>query len=388
MKKVYFTPGPAELFPTVEKHIQTALAEQIGSISHRSQKFRDIYKFTVTQLRMLMNIPESHAIFFMSSATEIWERLVMNCVAWESFHLVNGSFSRKFYEFSVELRKHAHLFEKPLGEGFSYEDFENQLDKKRTTNKVLSRGGVQFTDESAVKIPEYAELVALTHNETSSGVQMSPTDMHQLKRSYRDKLFCVDMVSSAPYPDLDFDLIDCAYFSVQKSFGLPAGLGVWIVNEKCLQKANQLRNNKDHEHLIGTYHSLPSLWKNYEKWETPETPNVWNIYLLGKIAEDMNDHGIDLLRKETELKAKKLYEFADKSDAFDIFVKNPVHRSQTVVVLNTQGPAAEVIEALKQKNMVVGSGYGSLKPNQIRIANFPAVSVEQVETLIDEMKKL
>jgi phosphoserine aminotransferase len=38
--------------------------------------------------------------------------------------------------------------------------------------------------------------------------------------------------------------------------------------------------------------------------------------------------------------------------------------------------------------MIVGSGYGPFKESQIRIANFPAVSLEQVETLIGELKKL
>jgi phosphoserine aminotransferase len=37
---------------------------------------------------------------------------------------------------------------------------------------------------------------------------------------------------------------------------------------------------------------------------------------------------------------------------------------------------------------VIGSGYGPAKDTQIRIANFPAVSLEQVEALIQEMKKL
>jgi phosphoserine aminotransferase len=37
--------------------------------------------------------------------------------------------------------------------------------------------------------------------------------------------------------------------------------------------------------------------------------------------------------------------------------------------------------------MVVGSGYGKMKETQIRIANFPAVDLNQVQTLIDNLKK-
>lgn len=361
MKNTYFTPGPAELYPTVERHVKTALDEQVGSISHRSALFRKLYQHTDEQLRTLLSIPKTHAVLFTGSATEVWERVLMNCVEHESFHLVNGAFSRKFYDFSVELGKFAHLYEKPVGEGFDYAD-------------VVEKG-----------LPEYAELVCLTANETATGAQMRPVDMHKLKRSYRSKLFCVDMVSSAPHPELDFELIDSAFFSVQKAFGLPAGLGVWIVNEKCLDKAERLRRA---ECNIGTYHSLPTLWKNYKNFETPETPNVWAIYLLGKVAEDFNRLGIDTIRKETDAKAKLLYNFLEKDPRFSPAVKNPAHRSATVVVANVKGSSTDCINRAKEASMIVGSGYGAGKEKQIRIANFPAVSLERVEQLVEVLKKL
>ena len=358
MKKTYFTAGPAELYPTFEDHLRLAINEQVGSISHRSQQFRDIYRYTDEQLRILMNIPLSHGIFFLGSASEIWERVLLNCVEHESFHLVNGSFSGKFYEYAQGIHKYAHIMEKPFGQGFSYSD---------------------------VEVPEYAELVCLTHNETSAGVQMREADMHKLKRSNSKKLFVVDMVSSAPYPDLDFKMIDSALFSVQKAFGLPAGLGVWIAKDKCLEKAERLKKY-DGIH-IGAHHSLPALWKNYEKFETPATPNVLAIYLLGKIAADLNKIGANKLRKETETKAKMLYKFLDASPNFSAFVENPDHRSQTVVVANTKTPAGEVMTTLKNANMVVSSGYGTFKDTQIRIANFPATSAQQIESLIAELAK-
>ena len=356
MKNTYFTPGPAELYPTFAQHLQTAMEEQLGSISHRSQRFRAIYQHTDEQLRALLNIPKTHGIFFTGSASEVWERLLLNCVEHESFHAVNGSFSRKFYDYAHSLHKFAHRLEKPFGEGF---------------------------DAADIDVPEYAELVCLTHNETSAGVQMRPSEMHKLKKKYPTKLFCVDMVSSAPYPDLDYNLIDSAFFSIQKAFGMPAGMGVWIASEKCLAKAERLQ--KYESLTIGAHNTLPMLWKNYRTFETPATPNVLFIYVLGKIAEDFNKLGIDVLRKQTEEKAKMIYKFLDKSDAFSPFVTAERHRSQTVIVANTQQPAGKLIDVVKQAGMVVGSGYGRLKDAQIRIANFPATTAEQVNALLSEL---
>jgi len=353
----FFTPGPAQLYPTFENHLKDFVSGQLGSISHRSQQYRDLHKFTVDQIRILLNVPSTHAILFLGSASEIWERILFSCVELESFHLVNGSFSKKFYDYSNALNKYAHKFEKPMGEGFS---------------------AVEVT------VPEYAELICATHNETSSGVQMNVAEIHKLKQKHPNKLIAVDMVSSAPYPDLDFKLIDTAFFSVQKAFGLPAGLGVWIVNEKCLKKAESIRQ----QYSIGAHNDLPTLWKNSLNNETPATPNVMLIYLLGKIAEDFNRIGIQNIRKETEQKAQLIYKFIDKNDGFSLFVKEKAHRSQTVIVTNTTLPSADIIKVVKEKGMVVGSGYGQFKASQLRIANFPATSVSQVEELITALGKV
>ena len=106
------------------------------------------------------------------------------------------------------------------------------------------------------------------------------------------------------------------------------------------------------------------------------------IYLLGKIAEDFNKIGVDVIRKETEQKAQLLYKFIEKNKGYSPFVKVKPHRSQTVIVANTELPAADIIKKVKEKDIVVGSGYGEFKNSQLRIANFPATSVEKTEELI------
>lgn len=356
---VFFTPGPAALFPTVQGHYEEAFRQNLGSISHRSTAFRKIYQHTDEQLRELFNLPKEHAILFTGSATEVWERVIMNTVEHESFHLVNGSFSTKFHQIAQDLHKFAHAMKKPFGEGF---------------------------DAAEIVVPEYAELICCTTNETSSGVQMQAKEIHKLKKSNKDKFVVVDMVSSAPYTNLDFNLVDSAFFSVQKAFGMPAGLGVWIANEAMLEKSERM---KKHDGVIGTYHSLPSLWENYKNFETPETPNVMGIYVLGKVAEDFNRIGVDVMRKEIDKKAKILYDFAQKSAQYDIFVENESHRSATVVVLNCKEGSSAVIQKVKEKSgMIVGSGYGKMKESQIRIANFPAVNLEQVQQLIDTLNTI
>ncbi|WP_192822932.1 aminotransferase class V-fold PLP-dependent enzyme [Rufibacter sp. LB8] len=355
---IYFTPGPAQLYPTVEKHLQTALTQQVFSQSHRSQAFKDLYKEADTGLRELFQLPQDFAIYFTGSATEIWERSLQNLTATHSYHLVNGSFSQKYLDHANWLGRNAQQLKVPFGQGF---------------------------DVNAIDIPQETELLALTQNETSSGVCMPVQDIHALRAKYPEPLLSVDMVSGAPFAALDFNQVDMAFFSVQKGFGLPAGLGVWLVNERCRNKAAALEGTQ----YTGGHYSIKSLHEQYQQFQTPCTPNVLGIYLLAQVVEDMLAKGIDTIRQETQEKAQALYGFLEESSLFAPFVQHAAHRSPTVIVADVlEKPAAEVISALKKQGLVVGSGYGAFKDKQIRIANFPAVSPAEVAQLIAALKQL
>ena len=356
--KVFFGPGPSQLYPGIGSFIQDALKEDIGSISHRSGKYQEVSKFTTDNLRKLINLPDDYYIFFLGSATEAWERIFQNFVDKSSYHFVNGSFSKKFFQYAEESNISAQKTEVEFG--FGFDDVVN------------------------VPIPIDTDLIAFTHNETSSGVSTPLEDIYAIREKYPNALIAVDVVSSLPYPNIDFNKIDTALFSVQKCFGLPAGLGVWLVNKRCIDKCLDLQAKGK---AIGPHHSLPELIKQADVNQTPSTPNVLAIYLLGRVCDDMLKKGVDVLRKETEEKAEKLYHYISKSKTFSIAVENPNHRSQTVVVAHTTVNPSEINEYLKPFELMIGSGYSSYKNSQIRIANFPAHSPEIIEKLIEKLKE-
>lgn len=357
-KKIFFTPGPSELYPGLASHINTALDNKIGTISHRSKQFQEIYRHATEQLRTLLDLPDNFQILFLSSATEIWERIIQNCAEKASFHFVNGSFSKRFYEFSVELGKKAIKEEAAFGKGFYPEN---------------------------ISISSEAEIICVTQNETSSGVMMPVNDIGLVREKNKGALLFVDAVSSLPNPEFDFNKIDSVFFSVQKCFGLPAGLGVWILNQRCIDRSVDLRQKGL---LTGTYHTISSLLEKAKVFQTPETPNVMNIYLLGKVAEEMNKKGISTIRKETAIKADLIYDYIKESSIFTFAVEETAHRSPTTIVANTTIPSPEINKRLEPFDMVVGTGYGKYKENQIRIANFPAHSIEQIEKLIARLRKI
>lgn len=354
--KINFTPGPSQLYFTAEDHVRTAFREGIPSLSHRSKQFEDIYKKAADGLRELLGVPANFHVFFTGSANEIWERILQNTVEERSFHFVNGSFSKRFFEIAQQLNKKPAKIEVPLGQGF----------------------------DQAIPVPADMELIAVTHNETSSGVVLPPERIYDLRKTNPSALIAVDAVSSLPYPDFDYTKFDTVFFSVQKGFGLPAGLGVWLVNERCVAKAEQLLTKGI---SIGSYHTIPVLLTHAVKNQTPETPNVLAIYLLGEVIADMIRRGINTIRKETEYKAAILYQSLEAHPLLSAFVKEPAIRSKTVIVADCGEHTAKVTSLLQQKGMHPGDGYGSFKKTQLRFANFPTHSKEQFELLVDTLRE-
>lgn len=351
-----FTPGPSQLYFTVEDHVRKAFRDGIPSLSHRSSAFEKISMQATHGLKELLELPEGYHILFTGSATEIWERSIQNLVAESSLHFVNGSFSKRYHEIASQLGKQAHKIEAAAGEGFdSY---------SATTNP---------------------ELIALTHNETSTGVSLPLDFIHSFRDQHPNALVVVDAVSSLPYPKFDYTKIDSVFFSVQKSFGLPAGLGVWMVNERCIAKADRLLQQGVN---IGTYHNLPTLVANAKKNQTPETPNVLGIYLLGQVVADFLKRGVNTIRRETEYKAAILYQALQHHPIAKPFVDNKKIQSQTVIVAQTGSATETITKHLAQHGLQAGDGYGDKKKSQLRFANFPTHSKETYELLVDLLEKI
>jgi phosphoserine aminotransferase len=354
---INFTPGPSQLYFTVENHMRQAFRDGIPSLSHRSKEFESISKEATFGIKELLGIPDGFHVFFTGSATEIWERSIENLMESTSLHFVNGAFSKRYFEIAAQLGKRPMKIEADAGQGF-VSDF--RADKE-------------------------VELIALTHNETSTGVSLPVSFINQFREKFPDSLIVVDSVSSLPYPQFDYTKIDSVFFSVQKGFGLPAGLGVWIVNDRCIAKAELLLSKGI---SIGTYHNLPTLLANAKKNQTPETPNVLGIYLLAKVVQDFLRRGIHSIRKETEYKAAILYQALSAHQLAKPFVADPQVRSQTVLVAQTGENTERITRYLQSHQFYPGEGYGDQKKNQLRFANFPTHSKETFEHLVDLLEKL
>ncbi len=152
--QLFFTPGPSQLYPTIPQHLNNAMRENIGSISHRGKEFQMIFQETKERLSDVLNIPPNYEIFITSSATEIWERIIQNLISNNSHHFVNGSFSERFYDFTTayQLKSTAQI-----------SDFSHEFGE--------------------FNVPDEAELISITQNETSIGYSFNPEEIKNIREN-------------------------------------------------------------------------------------------------------------------------------------------------------------------------------------------------------------
>jgi phosphoserine aminotransferase len=349
---ISFYPGPSKLYPQVKQYLQEAYDSGILSVNHRSAEFVEVSRQAVTMLKKKLCVPDDYKVFFISSATEAWEIIAQSLVREKSFHLYNGAFGEKWCEYTGKLRKAAKL----------------QFD----AGEKLAAG--------SVSVPEDAEVICITHNETSNGTALSMEFIKSLRAENPHKLIAVDATSSMAGVVLDFKSADIWFASVQKCFGLPAGLAVMICSPEADIRAAE---TGDYNH----YNSYLFLDEKMKDWQTTYTPNVLNIYLLGKLVS----HIPEIVETDLRIvsRGKLLYDEISKISAIELLVENPAVRSDTVLAVMAEAGFIESIKkSAKAAGLLLGNGYGRWKNNTFRIANFPAIEDNELDQVINFLKKL
>lgn len=348
---ITFAPGPSKVYDALPKYLQDAYAQGILSANHRSAVFMDLYRETEQLFRDKLQVPADFTLLFTSSATESWEIISQSLVEHSSYHLYSGSFGKKWLEYAQYIL--------PTTQGH-----------KLGANESIPVDHLQLGPE--------VDLIAVTQNETANASQVPMSVLKALGARYPEKMIAVDTTSSMGGIALDFSLADVWYASVQKCFGLPAGLGILLLSGKAKEKVAR-KGEK------GRYNSLSFMLENAASYQTHYTPNVLGIYLLFRVLQDIDPIAkVDVrLRQRMET----LEQTISQSAAFQLFVDNPATRSTTVAAISGEEQAIVAIKkAAEKEGMQLGGGYGPLKASSFRVANFPAITDAEFGRLVDFLK--
>ena len=80
---------------------------------------------------------------------------------------------------------------------------------------------------------------------------------------------------------------------------------------------------------------------------------------------------------------KEWIRFFQGSKNLHPLIANPEVRSRTVIAVKGNARLIEVIKAVaRKKGMLLGEGYGNLKKETFRIANFPAIKKKEIAKLM------
>ena len=351
------SPGPSQISPETKKDIHAAVDSGILELNHRGTRFTELSKLCSEELRTYLNVPKGYRIFYFDSASHVWHSMVANTVKKTSFHFAHGSFSAKAPQASELLHKEALSVEVPWGE---------QCDFRGT------------------KIPARAELITACFNETSTGVKMTDTEIGYLHKKYPKTLLAIDITSSAGAVPNAISDADIWYFSVQKGFGLPAGLAIAIVSPSAYDRSVALAKKGQNRAGIWAWGRLEETMTG-GLYQTQHTPNVLNIYLLGKQCERWNKDGGLKKRTLETLRKKELFEtWISRMKSCTHFVIDAKHRSDTVFVVQAEpAQVQKAKEDLKQHGIELGAGYGKIKKDTFRIANFPAITEAMLEKTLE-----
>lgn len=343
MANLTFYPGPSRVYSNVPEYIYEAYKDGIMTINHRSDEFMQLAKRTKQVLRDKLGIPENYRILFLSSATESWEVIAQSLTEKCSQHFFNGAFGEKWYQYA---------------------------------DKILDRAvATSFGLNAPIPLQELlpdADCICLTHCETSNGTYISSEllkELHQQRNA--EQLIAIDATSSMGGLYLPWKRGDYWYASVQKCFGLPAGLGIAVVSPRAVKRAEALGE-------MGHYNSLLRMLENEAKHQTHLTPNVLGIYLLYRTQAYSKT--IDLVEEKLRKRFAYWTDFLGGFKDFRFLVEHPLVRSPTVIAISCD-ETKKVKKLAKKAGIMLGNGYGEWKDTSFRIANFPAIKRKEIELL-------
>jgi phosphoserine aminotransferase len=343
---ISFYPGPSRIHDQIPKYVKDAATLGIMSMNHRSDEFIQLSKRTIALLKKRLRVPKKYTVFFTSSATECWEILAQSLITKKSYHIYNGAFGQKWFEYTQHITNSAQSFKF---------DKEEELDV--VDHIYSSNDGV----------------ICITQNETSNGTQVSNTILKKLRNQNPNHLIAIDATSSMAGVKLDFKQADVWFASVQKCFGLPAGLAVMVCSPRALE---QVKSKGEKKH----YNSLLFMTEMMERWQTTYTPNVLGIYLLMRVLQDMKS--INSVHKETLERFRQWEVFLRPFESIKMLINNQEVQSLTVLSIEAESKLVTKIKMkAKKQGILLGEGYGELKNNTFRIANFPAIKESEIKQL-------
>ena len=334
-------PGPTEVRPEIFEELQRPM------IGHRSKAMVEILERIDPHLALAFGLEDgssSAVAVGTHSATAMMEGSLIGAGP-RVLSVVNGAFSKRWYEIAKTIGKDTSLLEVEWG----------QAATRESLGQALAEGPF--------------DAVTLVVNETSTGVTTPLADVAAALRDHPNTLLLVDVVSAIAGLPLDFDAhrIDFALAGVNKALALPPGICVMAASERYLDGARARSRAAWYLDPVRTI-------EGHQKRKTPTTPCIPLYGALARQLEDISARGAtpreawaERFAKHARMRERTLA-WAE-GHGLGPFPARELS-SPTVSCLRAGSiDVAAFLGDLKARGHEIGNGYGALKGQTFRIGH-------------------
>ncbi len=347
-----FGSGPSKIRPEAISRLVEAAPTFLGT-SHRQAGVKRVVGRIREGLTALLKLPEGYEVILGNGGTTVfWDAATFCLVERQSQHLSFGEFSAKF----AAAAEAAPFLAEP--------------------DVIRSEVG---THPLAVADPAI-DTYALTHNETSTGVQMHIARPLGADRRAASGLVLVDATSAAGGLRVEPEQFDCYYFAPQKCFGSDGGLWCAAVSPAATDRIARLTSQR----WVPASLDLKVALDNSRLDQTYNTPALATLHLLASQIDWFNDNGgLEFAASRCDRSARTIYGWAEESRFAAPFVAKEADRSHVVATIDFDSSidALGVSKILRSNGIVDTEPYRKLGRNQVRVAMFPAIDPEDIEAL-------
>jgi len=351
MYKKLFIPGPTHVRDEVLQEMATPM------IGHRFKEYADLQAEATSKLQKLL-YTKGVVFLFTSASSGVMEGAVRNCVRdgrktspRKVLCAINGAFGARWHDMILANGKEADALEVEWGQAVTPELVEAKL------------ASGQY------------DALALTHNETSTGVMNPIYEIAEVMKKHPDVCWLVDAVSSMAGAKIEVDKlgIDVCIAGVQKALALPPGLTVCSVSQKALDRAKEVKNR-------GWYFDFHIMLKYYHRNQTPATPSISHIFALNKQMDAILAEGLEAhFQRHIEM-AEFTRDWARRH--FALYADERYLSNTLTAIVNTRGLSVpELNQALAEQGAVISDGYGTLKGKIFRIAHMGDLTMDDMRWL-------
>lgn len=382
LRSLSFKADPPLPFHTYNYHLKKAKKEgYIDNYLDHGVRL-GIIQQVLDGLKEVFAIPEDYHIILLKE-----NRFLINSLA----SLVRrGTIIAGSAAFSDSVRKYANEY---FNSDFSREDLSNNGNKillhwDHSNEKSGKLSPVNPKNEKPGKLsPEslagnrMGDMSLIIQDiDPMTGRKLRPDDLKEsLDRKALDFIH-LDISLSSPTDSLDYQNIQSFSFKTKYGFGMDQDLVVWILREDLLNVLTEKTSGTFMESDIGTTKSKNCIVQ-------PEI-EIHRVYVLGKIMQDFMNRGLTIIRNEIRYKSIILYNSISDNPNLAPLVNDPNLQSQNILCAHTEIPREKLFEFMSGNRIDFDVLSGPEASSNIRIANYPVHSKEQMEFLVDCLEQL